>query len=72
MILDLLTKFQVSPENTYVVGDSLRDLQAGVAAGCKVILVKTGNGKRTLSEHPELNEGLNFEDLERAVEYLLD
>lgn len=71
MILALLNKFQVSPENTYVIGDSLRDLQAGEAAGCKVILVKTGNGERTLSEHPELNEDLCFDNLDRFVDYLL-
>jgi len=35
-------------------------------------LVKTGNGERTLSEHPELNQDLCFDNLERAVEYLLD
>ncbi len=71
MIQELLTKFQVSPENTYVIGDSLRDLQAGQAAGCKVILVKTGNGKRTLSENTELNQGLVFENLDQTVQYLL-
>lgn len=71
MILELLSKFQVVPENTYVIGDSLRDLQAGEAAGCKIILVKTGNGARTLSEHLELNEGLVFDSLEQAVNYLL-
>jgi D-glycero-D-manno-heptose 1,7-bisphosphate phosphatase len=72
MIQELLTKFQVLPENTYVIGDSLRDLQAGEALGCKVILVKTGNGERTLSEHPELNQGLYFENLASAAEYLLE
>lgn len=71
MIQALLDKWQVSAENTYVIGDSLRDLQAGQALGCHVILVKTGNGVRTLSEHPELNQGLNFENLDQAVQYLL-
>ena len=71
MIQILLDKWQVTPQNTYVIGDSLRDLQAGIAAGCKVILVKTGNGLRTLSEHPELNQGLYFDNLEHVVEYLL-
>ncbi|HJV92219.1 MAG TPA: D-glycero-beta-D-manno-heptose 1,7-bisphosphate 7-phosphatase, partial [Azonexus sp.] len=32
------------------IGDSLRDLQAGVAAGCKPILVLTGKGEKTRAE----------------------
>ncbi len=71
MIQTLLDKWHIPAQNTYVIGDSLRDLQAGQALGCKVILVKTGNGIRTLSEHPELNQGLHFDDLDRAVNYLL-
>lgn len=33
-----------------IVGDSLRDLQAGAARGCKPILVKTGKGAQTLTK----------------------
>ena len=31
------------------VGDSLRDLEAAVRAGCQPVLVRTGKGERTLS-----------------------
>jgi len=34
--------------NVFVVGDSLRDLDAGSAAGAKIALVKTGKGLRSL------------------------
>jgi D-glycero-D-manno-heptose 1,7-bisphosphate phosphatase len=30
-----------------MIGDSLRDLEAGIAVGCKPILVKTGKGEKT-------------------------
>lgn len=41
-----------------VVGDSLRDLQAGALEGCKPFLVKTGKGKKTWeSKKEELPEG---------------
>ncbi|WP_058023059.1 D-glycero-beta-D-manno-heptose 1,7-bisphosphate 7-phosphatase [Pseudohongiella spirulinae] len=33
-----------------MVGDSLRDLQAAIAAGCTPILVRSGKGERTISE----------------------
>ena len=35
---------------TYSVGDSLRDLQAAQKAGCLPVLVKTGNGQKTLEK----------------------
>ena len=43
-------EFNTSVESCYFVGDSLRDLQAGLHKGCKPLLVKTGNGARTLAE----------------------
>ncbi|WP_101674253.1 D-glycero-beta-D-manno-heptose 1,7-bisphosphate 7-phosphatase [Alloalcanivorax mobilis] len=33
-----------------MVGDSLRDLQAGAARGCRPVLVLTGKGRRTLEK----------------------
>ena len=39
-------RYGVALNETYAVGDSLRDLQAGVAAGCAAHLVRTGKGAR--------------------------
>jgi len=36
--------------DVYVIGDSLRDLQAGMKAKTKVALVKTGKGRRSLKQ----------------------
>jgi D-glycero-D-manno-heptose 1,7-bisphosphate phosphatase len=36
--------------DVYVIGDSRRDLQAGMKAGTKIALVKTGKGKRSLKQ----------------------
>ena len=36
------------------VGDSLKDLQAAEAAGCRPVLVLTGNGIQTREEVPHL------------------
>ena len=47
MVNTLMRNLNVSPDRTTVVGDSLRDLQAGQAAGCRVVLVRTGNGRKT-------------------------
>jgi D-glycero-D-manno-heptose 1,7-bisphosphate phosphatase len=68
MIHTLLGQFQVQPKDAWVIGDSFRDLQAGMAAGCPVILVKTGNGEQTLVKHGAELAGVPvFEDLKEVV-----
>ena len=53
MILDILDRFQAQASETYLVGDSLRDLQAIASAGGKPILVRTGKGMKTLAQDSE-------------------
>ena len=60
---------------SWMVGDSLRDLQAGEPMGCRPALVRTGKGERTLAKHPELtaedSEARVFDDLAAFVDWLL-
>jgi D-glycero-D-manno-heptose 1,7-bisphosphate phosphatase len=50
-LLDAIeAEFNTSVESSYFIGDSLRDLQAAVQKGCKPVLVKTGNGVRTMAQ----------------------
>lgn len=53
MVDAIEAEFNTSAEGFYFVGDSLRDLQAAVTKGCKPILVKTGNGEKTLAQLAE-------------------
>ena len=46
-----------------MVGDSLRDLQAGVLKGMKPILVRTGKGQITEAKLPEAIKAEVFDDL---------
>jgi len=39
----------------YVIGDSLRDLDAGMAVGAQLALVKTGKGQRSLDKMAQEN-----------------
>lgn len=57
-------------DDIYFIGDSLRDIEAGIAAGAKSLLVKTGNGKKTLAANPDLNIPI-FENLYDAAEYII-
>jgi len=60
-------RFNVSLAGVPSVGDSLRDLQAGAAVGCKPYLVLTGKGMKT-REDPALPEGtLVYPDLATVV-----
>jgi len=58
------------------VGDSVRDLEAGVARGCEPILVRTGKGKASEKlvrehEHPAIAQAKVFEDLAAVADHLL-
>ena len=47
MLLEVARRFNISLENTYMVGDTLRDVQAAAAAGAQPYLVLTGKGRQT-------------------------
>ncbi|WP_281050554.1 D-glycero-beta-D-manno-heptose 1,7-bisphosphate 7-phosphatase [Thauera sp. GDN1] len=53
LLLQIAERFNVDLDGVPVVGDSLRDLQAAVAAGARPYLVLTGKGEQT-RENPEL------------------
>lgn len=50
MVLDILDRFGADATETWMVGDSLRDLQAIAAVGGRPVLVKTGKGLATLEK----------------------
>lgn len=57
--------------DAWMVGDSLRDLQAGVAAGTKVALVLTGNGKKTQQQLDALPANTHVHTA-ASLEHLVD
>lgn len=57
---------------SWMVGDSLRDLQAGEPMGCRSVLVRTGKGQRTEAKGIGLDCALVFDDLSAFVDWLLD
>jgi D-glycero-D-manno-heptose 1,7-bisphosphate phosphatase len=63
---------QVDLHKTFFIGDSLRDMQAAHCVGATPILVKTGNGQKTLRDNPQLLTSLLiFENLHDAANYLI-
>ena len=70
MFLQIAERFNADMKGVPVVGDSLRDLQAGAAVGCKPYLVLTGKGVKTQAE-PAVPEGTEiFPDLAAVVAHL--
>ncbi len=61
----------LSAKGSIMVGDSLRDLQAGQQAGCIAMLVLTGKGRKTFDKGVGLEDVEHFTDLAAAVDRLL-
>ena len=49
MLHDIAQRFNVDLKDVPCVGDAVRDMQAGAAAGCDLVLVKTGKGVKTIA-----------------------
>lgn len=77
-LLKRLGKKTGEPLNgSWLVGDSLRDLQAGQSVGCRLCLVRTGNGERVEALHSEQKPGWwaevsVFDDLAEAADFIIE
>ena len=70
MVVDILDRFTARAADTYLVGDSLRDLQAIDAVGGQPVLVLTGKGKKTLAQENLPEHTQVFEDLWAFAQYV--
>jgi D-glycero-D-manno-heptose 1,7-bisphosphate phosphatase len=75
MVKEAAERFHLDLQNSYVVGDSYRDMQLGFHAGTRTILVLTGYGRGEL-EHQggawPRKPDLIAKDLLEAVNYALE
>ena len=68
MLLEALDDFNVPPQETLMIGDALRDLQAAKSACVESILVRTGKGEKTEKDLPKDITPLGiYDDLYQAV-----
>lgn len=71
MFHQIAERFNVDLKGVPTVGDSLRDLHAGIAVGCTPYLVLTGKGTKTALD-PQLPIGTKiFPDLAAVTAFLL-
>jgi len=55
LIFAIQKKFDLKLHEAFFVGDKLSDIEAAKAAGCKPLLVLTGQGEKTREENPLLD-----------------
>ena len=53
MLVQAARDFGLDLGRSFIVGDKLADVEAGLAAGCRSILVRTGYGEREAGKVPE-------------------
>ena len=70
LLLKFAADYNVDLTEIYFIGDSLRDIQAAQNARAIPVLVKTGNGVKTLQQNPNLSL-LTFENLYDAAKFLI-
>ncbi|MFZ2322089.1 MAG: HAD family hydrolase [Ignavibacteriaceae bacterium] len=73
MILDCVKENNIDISISYLIGDTVADIESGISAGVKSILVKTGRGVESISM---LQKGNNFpsfiaENLTEACNYII-
>ena len=67
------TELAIDLNSSYVVGDALDDMQAGLRARCTPLLVRTGRGEEELARAQEAKvvDFVHFPDLLQAVDFIL-
>ena len=71
MMEDIGKRFGVDLTGVPIVGDSLRDLQAGAVLGMQPILVRTGKGEETIAAGGLPEGTLIFANLAEAVQHII-
>ena len=60
MLMTIGKRTGISIDGQPFVGDSIKDVEAAIAAHCTPIIVRTGNGSKTAEKFPD---ALMFNDL---------
>ncbi len=81
MLLRAAAELGIAPGDSYIVGDTLGDIEAGMRAGCRAVLVRTGYGEESvnlLAAGPQSGGGETVRpehiaaDLREAVAWILE
>ncbi len=67
LLFQAARELNIDLKQSFMIGDSARDIEAGKNAGCTTIGVRTGHGLKGLTHPPDHI----FDDVKGAVEYIL-
>ena len=70
MLIDISERFGSPLQQMIMIGDSLHDIEAIQAVGGEAILVRSGNGSKTLLEKKVPSSAQIFDNLLKAAQYL--
>ncbi len=71
LFLQIREKYKLNLADVFFVGDSFSDIQAAQNAGCKPLLVLTGNGQKTLASYTEALAIPSFANLHALAEFVI-
>ncbi len=72
MLKKAITQFNADKNDTWMIGDAIRDIQAGIAAECQVALVETGKGLKTIADEKNSLENVPiYKNLYHFTQYLI-
>ncbi len=74
MVLDAIRDFDLNPQASWIIGDRVGDVEAGLRAGVPGILVRTGYGRKEeelLARPGQAHPQLVSDNLAAAVEWIL-
>ncbi|MFX0022014.1 MAG: D-glycero-beta-D-manno-heptose 1,7-bisphosphate 7-phosphatase [Candidatus Hermodarchaeota archaeon] len=63
MIFNAKIKYNIDLNQSYMIGDTLNDIQTGIAANCKTVLVLTGYGKEEQKKIGSIIPDMIFKNL---------
>lgn len=72
MILQASEELSIDLTQSFMVGDKWSDIDAGIAVGCKTVIVHTGHGTQELAEKKEHKANYESIDLYDAAKVILD
>lgn len=74
LLTAIAQEYKIKLTETYLIGDSIRDIEAAKTAGCIPILVLSGNGEKTMKtekNNPILKKIRIYSDLAQATEAII-
>lgn len=69
MLFQAAAEFSIDLSSSYIIGDKLADVEAGLKAGCRPLLVRTGYGEEATAGLPD--GVLSFSDILEAARAII-